>query len=60
MSDISVLPSMDLTPAFTRTKANRETVLKVKCSSEASLRGSKGAFVNWCNTGLKGKAVALS
>ena len=31
-------------------KAKRKTVLKVKCFREASLRGSKGAFVSWCNT----------
>ena len=28
----------------------RKTVLKVKCFKEASFRGSKGAFVSWCNT----------
>ena len=31
-------------------RAKRKTVLKVKCFSDASLRGSKGAFVSWCNT----------
>ena len=25
-------------------------VLNVRCFKEASLRGSKGAFVNWCST----------
>ena len=29
-------------------RANRKTVLKVKCFSEASFKGSKGAFVSWC------------
>ena len=31
-------------------RANRKTVLKVKCFSEASFKGSKGAFVSWCKT----------
>ena len=31
-------------------KANRKVVLKVKCFKDASLRGSNGAFVNWCST----------
>ena len=31
-------------------RANRKTVLKVKCFNEASFRGSKGAFVSWCKT----------
>ena len=31
-------------------RAKRKTVLKVRCFSDASLRGSKGAFVSWCNT----------
>ena len=31
-------------------RAKRKTVLKVRCFSVASLRGSKGAFVSWCNT----------
>ena len=28
-------------------RANRKTVLKVKCFTEASFKGSKGAFVSW-------------
>ena len=39
---------MDLTPAFT--SASRKTVLKVKCFSEASFKGSNGALVSWCKT----------
>ena len=31
-------------------RASRKTVLKVKCFSEASFKGSKGAFVSWCRT----------
>ena len=31
-------------------KAIRKTVLKGKCFKEAYFRGSKGAFVSWCNT----------
>ena len=31
-------------------RAKRKTVLRVRCFSDASLRGSKGALVNWCNT----------
>ena len=31
-------------------RAKWKTVLKVKCFSDASFRGSKGAFVSWCNT----------
>ena len=31
-------------------RAKRKTVLKVKCFKEASLFGSKGAFVSWCKT----------
>ena len=31
-------------------RANRKTVLKVKCFNEASFKGSKGAFVSWCKT----------
>ena len=30
--------------------SNRKTVLKVKCFSEASFKGSKGAIVSWCKT----------
>ena len=29
-------------------RAKRKTVLKVKCFSEASFKGSKGALVSWC------------
>ena len=31
-------------------KSSRKTVLKVKCFSEASFKGSKGALVSWCKT----------
>ena len=31
-------------------RANRKTVLKAKCFSEASFKGSNGAFVTWCST----------
>ena len=31
-------------------RAKRKTVLKVRCFRDASLRGSKGAFVSWCST----------
>ena len=31
-------------------RARRKIVLKVKCFSEASFKGSKGAFVSWCRT----------
>ena len=31
-------------------RAKRKTLLKVKCFKEASLIGSNGAFVSWCNT----------
>ena len=31
-------------------RAKRKTVLKVRCFKDASLRGSKGAFVSWCST----------
>ena len=31
-------------------KANKKTVLNVRCFREASLRGSNGAFVSWCST----------
>ena len=31
-------------------RARRKTVLKVKCFNEASFKGTKGAFVNWCRT----------
>ena len=31
-------------------RASRKTVLKVKCFSEASFKGSKGALVSWCKT----------
>ena len=31
-------------------RASRKTVLKVKCFSEASLNGSKGALFSWCKT----------
>ena len=37
-------PSMDLTLRLPEPKANRKTVLIVKCFREASLRGSKGAL----------------
>ena len=48
MSDILVLPSMDLTPAFTRTQGQQEDSLEGQ--REVSLRGSNGAFVSWCKT----------
>ena len=38
-------PSMDLTLRLPEPKANRKTVLTVKCFREASLRGSKGALL---------------
>ena len=47
VSDILIKPSMDLTPGFTEPKAKRKILLKVKCFNEASLRGSKEAFVSW-------------
>ena len=31
-------------------RAKRKTALKVRCFRDASLRGSKGAFVSWCST----------
>ena len=31
-------------------RAKRKTVLKVRCFRDASLSGSKGALVSWCNT----------
>ena len=31
-------------------RAKRKTVLKVRCFRDASLSGSKGAFVSWCST----------
>ena len=31
-------------------RANRKTVLKVKCFSEAFFKDSKGALVSWCKT----------
>ena len=31
-------------------RANKKTVLKVRCFKDAPLRGSKGAFVSWCST----------
>ena len=31
-------------------RAKRKTVLKVTCFRDASLSGSKGAFVSWCST----------
>ena len=31
-------------------RANRKTVLKVKCFNEDSFKDSKGAFVSWCKT----------
>ena len=34
-------------------RANRKTVLKVKCFREASFKGSKGAFVSWCRTRVR-------
>ena len=50
MFDVLVLPRVDLTPAFTEPRAKRKIVLKAICFKEASLRGSNGAFVSWCNT----------
>ena len=38
-------PSMDLTLRLPEPKANRKTVLIVKCFREASLKGSKGALL---------------
>ena len=35
---------------FPDPKAKRKTDLKVRCFKDASLRGSKGAFVSWCST----------
>ena len=43
-------PSMDLTLRLPEPKANRKTVLIVKCFREASLRGSKRNLVSWCRT----------
>ena len=46
--------------------AKRKTVLKVKCFRDASLSGSKGAFVNWCSTkerfqeGIPNRPLGLS
>ena len=44
MSDVFVLPSMDLTPAFARTQGQEENSLEGQCFKEASLRGSNGAL----------------
>ena len=43
MSDVFLLPSMDLTPVFSRTQGQEEDTLEGQCFKEASLRGSNGA-----------------
>ena len=49
MSDVLVLPCMDLTPSFTRTQGQKEDSLEGQMLQRC-LRGSKGAFVSWCST----------
>ena len=44
VSDIFVLPSMDLTSASARTQGQEENSLEGQCFNEASLRGSNGAL----------------
>ena len=48
VSNIFVLPSMNLNSAFARPKKN--TVLKVKRFKEDSLIGSNGALFSWFKT----------
>ena len=45
MSDVFVLPRMDLTPVFARTQGQEENSLEGQCFKEASLRGSNGALL---------------
>ena len=44
MSDVLVLPNMDLTPVFARTQGQEENSLEGQCFKEASLMGSSGAL----------------
>ena len=44
MSDISVLPSMDLTPAFTRTQGQQEISLEGQMLQRGIFKGFKGTL----------------